>query len=73
MPLFSLPEGVIADGIIWAIDRDKTYVVIRQDISLIVDPHFYFGSDSLAVRTLLRAGFGFTHPQAICQITLSRS
>jgi HK97 family phage major capsid protein len=71
VPLYSLPEGTIADGIVWALDRDKTYVVIRSDVSLVVDPHFYFGSDSLAVRTLIRCGFGFTHPAAIAQITLA--
>ena len=69
--MYSLPEGTIADGVVWALDRDKAYVVIRSDISLLVDPHFYFGSDALAVRTLIRAGFGFPHPAAICQITLT--
>jgi HK97 family phage major capsid protein len=71
VPLWSLPEGTISDGVVWALDNQKTFVVIRSDVALLVDPHFYFGSDCLAVRTLLRAGFGFPHPAAICQITLS--
>ena len=73
VPLFSLPEGTITDGTIWALDRDKTYAVIRQDIGLVVDPSFYFGSDSLAVRVIIRVGFGYPHHAAICKITLGGS
>jgi HK97 family phage major capsid protein len=71
VPLFSLPEGTIADGIVWALDRDKTYAVIRQDIGLMVDPSFYFGSDSLAVRVIMRIGFGYPHHAAVCKISLA--
>jgi hypothetical protein len=71
--LWSLPEGTIADGTIWALDRDKTYCEIRQDISVIVDPSYYFGSDSLAVRVIIRASFGYPHHAAICKISLGGS
>lgn len=73
VPLYSLPEGVIEDGIVWAIDQAKTFAVIRQDISLTVDPSFYFGSDSLAVRVVMRCAFGFPHAAAICKISASGS
>lgn len=71
VPLYSLPEGTIADGIVWALDRDKVYAVIRQDIGLMVDPSFYFGSDSLAVRVIIRVGFGYPHHAAVCKISLA--
>jgi len=70
VPLYSLPEGTIADGIVWALDRDKVYAVIRQDVGVMVDPSFYFGSDSLAVRVIIRVGFGYPHHAAICKIQL---
>jgi hypothetical protein len=73
VPLFSLPEGTIADGVIWALDRAKVYAVIRQDIGVVVDPSFYFGSDSLAVRVIMRIGFGFPHHAAVCKITTGDS
>jgi HK97 family phage major capsid protein len=73
VPLWSLPEGTIADGTVWALDRDKVYAVIRSDIGLMVDPSFYFGSDSLAVRCIIRVGFGYPHHAAICKITLGGS
>jgi HK97 family phage major capsid protein len=71
VPLWSLPEGTIADGIVWALDRQKVYAVIRQDIGVVVDPSFYFGSDSLAVRVIMRIGFGYPHHAAVCQISLA--
>jgi HK97 family phage major capsid protein len=71
--LWSLPEGTIADGTIWALDRDKVYTVIRQGVGVVVDPSFYFGSDSLAVRVIIRVGFGYPHHAAICKITLGGS
>jgi HK97 family phage major capsid protein len=70
VPLFSLPEGVIADGTVWALDRAKVYAVIRQDIGVVVDPSFFFGSDSLAVRVIMRIGFGYPHHAAVCKISL---
>ena len=73
VPLYSLPEGVIEDGIVWAIDQAKVFAVIRQDISLVVDPSYFFGSDSLAVRCVMRVGYGFPHPAAICKISASGS
>lgn len=73
VPLWSLPEGVIEDGIVWGIDAAKVFAVIRQDISLVVDPSYYFGSDSLAVRCTMRVGYGFPHPAAICKISASGS
>lgn len=73
VPLWSLPEGTIADGTIWALDRDKAYAVIRPDIGLMIDPSFYFGSDSLACRCIIRVGLGYPHHAAICKISLSGS
>ena len=53
-----MPEGTIADGIVWALDQAKVFAVIRSDVGVVVDPSYYFGSNSLAVRVVLRIGFG---------------
>jgi HK97 family phage major capsid protein len=71
VPLFSLPGGTIDDGVVWALDRAKVYAVIRQDVGVVVDPSFYFGSDSLAVRVIMRIGFGYPHHAAVCKISLA--
>lgn len=73
VPLWSLSEGTIADGVIWALDAAKVFAVMRTDVSLVVDPSYYFGSDSLAVRCTLRVGFGFPHHQSVIKITASGS
>ena len=73
MPLWSLPEGTTPDGTIWALDSDKTHCVIRSAIGPMIDPSFYFGSDSLSVRCIIRVGFGYPHHAAICKITLGGS
>ena len=71
VPLFSLPEGTIADGIVWALDREKVYAVIRSDIGVVIDPSFYFGSDSLACRIIMRISFGYPDHAAVCKISLA--
>lgn len=68
VPLWSLPAGVIADGTVWALDKAKVFAVMRRDVTLDVDPSFYFGSDSLAVRVTCRVGFGFPHEEAIVKV-----
>jgi len=70
VPLYSVPQGCIADGVVWCLDRAKVYAVIRSDVGVVVDPSFYFGSDSLAVRVIIRVGFGYPHRAAICKIQL---
>jgi HK97 family phage major capsid protein len=58
VPLYSAPEGTIEDGDICAIAADKTFSVLRQDISITANPFFYFGSDSTAVRGTMRLALG---------------
>lgn len=74
VPLVAVQDGTaLTDGTIWAIDSRKVFAVIRRDVSLVVDPSFYFGSDSVAVRVTARVGFGFPHPEAIAKITTGGS
>ncbi len=71
--LWPLPAGVIADGVVWALDAAKTFVVLRQDAQVEVDRSVFFGSDSLGVRSVLRVGFGWPHQEAVVQIGLDGS
>jgi HK97 family phage major capsid protein len=68
VPLYSAPEGTIEDGVVWAIPADKVFTVLRQDISVQANPTFYFGSDSTAVRGIMRLGFAFPHAAAVVKI-----
>lgn len=73
MPLYSLPGTVIDDGVVWAIDKSKVFTVFRQDVSLEVDRSVFFGSDSIAVRAIVRVGFGFPHEASIIRIGVGGS
>lgn len=68
VPLWSLPNTVIPNGVVWGIDASRVFVVLRQDVELAVDPSFYFGKDSLAVRAVMRVAFGFPHEGSVVKI-----
>lgn len=73
VPLHVVPDGIIEPGVIWALDRAKLFTVIRQDVTLEVDSSVFFASDSLAVRAILRIGFGHPHEPAIVKMTWGSS
>lgn len=72
-PLFVVQSGTIEDGTVYAFDKSRVFAVLREDVTLDVDPSFYFGSDSLAVRGTLRVAFAFPHEQAIVELSNSGS
>lgn len=69
LPLFVSPA--VADGKVWGIPRDRTFVVIRQDTKIDVDGSVFFTSDRVAVRATMRVGFGFAHQQALIRIDVT--
>ncbi|MCB1288291.1 MAG: phage major capsid protein [Mycobacterium sp.] len=73
VPLYTVPDGVVEDGTIWALDRSRSFVVMRQDVQLEVDRSVYFASDSVGIRAIIRVGFGFPTEPAICKITWGAS
>jgi HK97 family phage major capsid protein len=73
VPLYSLPGTVIEEGVVWAIDKSKVFTVFRQDVSLEVDRSVFFGSDSIAVRAIVRVGYGFPHEASIIRIGVGGS
>lgn len=69
VPLLVSP-AVVA-GTIWGIPKTRALIVIREGTTLDVDPSPYFSSDRLAVRVVMRIGFGFTDTRAAQKITLT--
>lgn len=71
VPLFVTPA--VEDGLVWAVPLARTVIGLRQDVSVETDRSAFFSSDRTAVRGILRAGFGFPHPEAVVKIETTRT
>jgi HK97 family phage major capsid protein len=60
-----LTTTAVAAGTVWALDKSRNYVVIRENVTLDVDRSAYFSSDRVGVRAIMRVGFGFPHEEAV--------
>jgi HK97 family phage major capsid protein len=69
LPLYT--STAVTQGTIYGIDATRTFVIIREDVTVEVDRSVYFGSDSVAVRGIARIGFGYPHSAAIARIMLA--
>lgn len=67
LPLYTSPY--VTDGVVWGIPRDRVQLVVRQDATVEADRSVFFTSDRVAVRAIMRVGFGFPHAAAIVKIT----
>lgn len=68
-PLLAAVGTSIGVKTAWAIPRDRVFVVIRTDASIVRDDSVFFTSDRVAIRATMRVGFAFPHPLAIVKIT----
>ena len=67
VPLVSSPDAP-NDGTVWGIPKARVFVIVRQDAEVAVDRSAFFTSDRVAVRVVLRVGFGFPHEAAVVHI-----
>lgn len=67
VPLLVSPS--VAADLVWAIPRQHSLFVIRQDASVVTDTSAFFTSDRVAVRATLRVSFGFPYPAAVIKVT----
>lgn len=58
-------------GEVWVVDARTIYVVVREDIAIETSRDVYFSSDRVAVKAVMRVGFGFVRPEAIVRIDVS--
>lgn len=68
-PLFVSPY--VTGGTVWSVDQSRAVLVMREDTRIEVDNSVFFTSDRVAVRGVMRVGFGFPHPASVAQITLT--
>jgi HK97 family phage major capsid protein len=67
VPIKTTPA--LPTGTAWAIPRDRTYVVVREDADVETDSSVFFTSDRVAVKATMRVGFGYPHPAACVKLT----
>ena len=59
----------MARGTIWGLPAALINVVIREDVTMETDKSVFWISDRIAVKAVMRVGFGFPQPSAIVKIT----
>jgi HK97 family phage major capsid protein len=64
-----LVSSAIGTKTAWAIPRDRVFIVIRTDASIVRDDSVFFTSDRVAIRATMRVGFAYPHPLAVGKIT----
>lgn len=65
-PLLVSPS--VAVGTVWGIPEDRVVIVVREDAEVTTDASVFFTSDRIAVRAVMRVGFGFPHPAAVVRL-----
>ena len=77
-PTRSMLQGVplvvsreLASGTIWGVPSQFVYVVERHGTELEVDRSVFFTSHQVAVRAIMRIGFGFVYPAAVQKISVT--
>ena len=66
IPLYVTPA--VSGAIVWGIPKDRVYIAMREDVTLVVDRSQYFSSDRVGVRATMRVGFGWPHPAAVVKV-----
>lgn len=69
IPLLTSPHVDTTGNEVWGIPKADTYMVVRQEAEVESDTSVFFTSDRVAVRAIVRLGFGFPNPPAIVKIT----
>jgi HK97 family phage major capsid protein len=71
VPLVTSQYVSTTDDTVWAISKSQAFFVIREAAEVISDSSAYFTSDRVAVRGIVRVGFGFPNPPTLVKITTS--
>lgn len=71
IPLLTSPYVATANNPVWGISAEYGYMVIREDAEVDSDKSVFFTSDRIAVRAVMRLGFGFPNPPAMVKIATS--
>ncbi|BCO36852.1 phage major capsid protein [Mycobacterium heckeshornense] len=68
VPLLVTPYIDDTDNTVWAIPQTQCFMVVREQAEIETDASVFFTSDRIAIRGIVRLGFGFPNPAAIVKI-----
>ncbi|MCZ0732213.1 phage major capsid protein [Mycolicibacterium iranicum] len=71
VPLLTTPYVTTTNNVIWGIAAQYAYLVVREEGEVESDRSVFFTSDRVAVRAIVRLGFGFPHPASLVKIATS--
>jgi HK97 family phage major capsid protein len=66
VPLFWSP--FIEEGLVWLLSQAKSFVVMRQDTSVVTDTSAFFSSDRVGIRATMRVSPCWPHQAAVIRI-----
>ena len=69
VPLYVSPS--VAANLIWCLDSSRNFVVIREDSTVDADSSAFYTSDRVAVRAIMRVGFGYAHAASVVNVSLA--
>ncbi|MEO3757067.1 phage major capsid protein [Mycobacterium sp. B14F4] len=75
-PLFVVPGAAgaaIGDGRVWGLDGSRVFAIMRRDVEVAIDASYFFNSDSFAVRSTARLGFGYPDERCVVRIGVGGS
>lgn len=58
----------VTAGTVWALDASAVFVVVREEVKLVISSDAYFSSDRVGIRATMRVGYGFPTPARIAGI-----
>jgi HK97 family phage major capsid protein len=68
VPLLTCPSVTTTKNVVWGIAAQYSYLVVREAAEVESDRSVFFTSDPVAVRAIVRLGFGFAHPPSLVKI-----
>jgi HK97 family phage major capsid protein len=71
VPLLTSPYVTTTNNVVWAIPQSQCFWVVRENAEVEADRSVFFTSDRVAIRAIVRQGFGFPNPPAIVKIATS--
>ncbi|UEA33491.1 phage major capsid protein [Mycobacterium avium subsp. avium] len=68
IPLLTSPYVTTTNNVVWGISQSQAFMVVRETAEVESDRSVFFTSHRVAVRAIVRLGFGFPNPPTLVKI-----